>query len=111
MTSKVFLIQSDVLGRGDDDLGKMLMANFLRLLGESKDKPGTLVFWNTGVRLVCEGSTVLDHLKRLREQGVEILSCTTCLEYFDLVEKIKVGKPTTMVNSIQSMLNSNIVCL
>jgi hypothetical protein len=56
MSSKVFLIQSEGLGRGEDRLGGLLMANFLRLLGESKDKPGTMVFWNTGVRLVCEGS-------------------------------------------------------
>ena len=111
MQSKVFLIQSEGLGKGDDTLGTMLMANFLRLLGESKEKPETLVFWNTGVRLVCEGSYALGHLKRLEDQGVEILACTTCLEYFDLVDKLKVGKPTTMVKSIQSILNSKIVCL
>jgi selenium metabolism protein YedF len=111
MPSKVILIQSEVLGRGDDQLGMLLMANFLRLLGESQEKPGTLVFWNGGVRLVCEGSRVLEHLKKLEEQGVEILACTTCLEYFDLVEKLKVGKPTTMAKSIQSMLGSDMVCL
>ena len=111
MQSKVILIQSERLGKGDDQLGTMLMANFLRLLGESKEKPETLVFWNTGVRLVCEDSYILGHLKRLEDQGVEILACTTCLEYFDLVDKLKVGKPTTMVKSIQSILNSEIVCL
>ena len=111
MSSKVFLIQSDGLGRGEDRLGGLLMANFLRLLGESKDKPRTIVFWNTGVRLVCEGSQVMDHLKRLEEQGVEILACTTCLEYFELVNKQKVGKPTTMVKSIQSLMSSDMVCL
>jgi len=111
MSSKVFLIQSQVLGRGDDKLGMVLMANFLRLLGESKDKPASLVFWNTGVSLVCEGSPVLDYLKRLETQGVEIAACTTCLEYFDLADKIQVGKPTTMVKSIQSMLSSEVVCL
>ncbi len=111
MSSKVFLIQSEGLGRGEDRLGGLLIANFLRLLGESKEKPGTVVFWNSGVRLVCEGSQVLDHLKRLEEQGVEILACTTCLEYFDLLDKSKIGKATTMAKSIQSMLNSDMVCL
>ncbi len=111
MATKVFLIQSEGLGRGEDQLAGLLMANFLRLLGESKEKPGTLIFWNTGVRLVCEGSKVLDHVKRLEDQGVEILACTTCLEYFDLVNKLKIGKPTTMVKSIQTMLNSDMVCL
>jgi selenium metabolism protein YedF len=111
MPSKTILIQSGVLGRGDDELGTLLMANFLRLLGESQDKPGTLVFWNTGVRLVCENSWALGHLKKLEEQGVEILACTTCLEYLELTDKLKVGKPTTMLKSIQSMFSSDMVCL
>ena len=111
MSSKKILIQSEGLGRGDDRLGLMLMANFLRLLGESPDKPATLLFWNSGVKLACEGSHVIAHLKKLEEQGVEILACTTCLEYYELVEKLKVGKPTTMVRSIQSMMNSEMVCL
>ncbi len=111
MAAKVFLIQSEGLGRGEERLGSLIMANFLRLLGENEKKPDTLVFWNTGVRLVCEGSQVLDQLKRLEEQGVTILACTTCLEYFDLTDKIIVGKPTTMVKSIQSMLSCDVVSL
>jgi selenium metabolism protein YedF len=111
MPPKTFLIQSEGLGRGDDQLGLMLMASFLRLLGESQDKPSSLVFWNSGVKLACEGSPVLTHLKKLDEQGVEILACTTCLEFYELVDKLKVGKPTTMVKSIQAMMNSEIVSL
>jgi selenium metabolism protein YedF len=111
MASKTFLIQSEGLGRGEERLGALLMANFLRLLGESKDKPETVVLWNTGVRLACEGSPVLEHLKRLEEQGVTILACTTCLEYFDLVGKLFVGKPTSMVKSIQSMFGNDVVSL
>ena len=111
MPSKVILIQSEGLGRGDDALGGMLMANFLRVLGGSPDKPKTIVFWNSGVCLLCEGSEVIEHLKKLEGQGVEILGCTTCLEYFDLVDKLQVGKLTTMVKSVQSMLDSDMVCL
>ena len=111
MSAKTFLIQSQGLGGGDDRLGLMLMANFLRLLGESAEKPARLIFWNTGVRLVCEGSQVLEHLKRLEAQGIELLACSTCIEYFELLDKLKVGKPTTMVKSIQSMLNTETVCL
>src|SRR4030042_220249 len=111
MSSKIILIQSEVLGKGDDDLGMMLMANFLRLLGESPDKPATLLFWNTGVNLLCEGSWALAHLKKLEEQGVEILACTTCLEYFELMDKLEVGKPTNMVKTIDSILNSDMVCI
>lgn len=109
--SKTILIQSDVLGRGNDELGQLLMANFLRLLGESKEKPAALVFWNTGVRLVGEGSWALAHLKTLEEQGVEILACWTCLEFFELTDKVAVGKPTNMLKSIHSMLTSDVICL
>ena len=111
MTKKVFLIQSEGLGRGEKRLGLLLMANFLRLLGESKEKPETIIFWNTGVRLVCEGSSVLDHLKRLEAQDVTILACTTCLEYLGLENKMVVGKPTTMVKSIQSMFSNDFIAL
>ena len=111
MTKKVFLIQSEGLGRGEEQLGSLLMATFLRVLGESKEKPESIIFWNTGVKLVCEGSRVLDHLKKLEEQGVTILACTTCLEYFELEDKIVVGKPTTMVKSIQSMFNDALITL
>jgi selenium metabolism protein YedF len=107
----VILVQSQVLGRGNDELGMILMSNFLRLLGEGKEKPAALIFWNTGVRLVCEGSRALGHLRKLEEQGVEILACSTCLEYFNLADKLMVGKPTTMVNSIDSILGSEMVYL
>ena len=111
MSSKVFLIQSEGLGRGEEQLGSMLMANFLRLLGESEDKPRSMIFWNAGARLTCQGSPVLNRLKQLEEQGVELLACTTCLEYFELTDKLAAGKPTTMVKSIQSMINDNVICL
>ena len=111
MAHKLFLIQSEGLGRGDEQLGSMLMANFLRLLGENEDKPGSMLFWNAGVRLLCEGSPVLNRLKLLEEQGVELLACTTCLEYFELTDKLAAGKPTNMMKSIQAMLSSDIVCL
>ena len=111
MGSKVILVQSETLGSGDETLGSLLMANFLRLLGESDEKPSTLIFWNTGVRLLCEGSEVLNHVKRIEEKGMEILACTTCLEYFDLTDKLTVGQPTTMLKSIQSMMNYDVISL
>jgi selenium metabolism protein YedF len=109
MSNKVFLIQGEGLGRGDEQLGSLLMSNFFRLLGENEDKPGTMIFWNAGARLVCEGSPVLNRLKLLEEQGVELLACATCLEHFELTDKLAVGKPTNMMKSIQNMLSSDIV--
>jgi selenium metabolism protein YedF len=111
MPSKTILIQSETLGRGNEEIGELLMANFLRLLGESKEKPAALMFWNTGVRLVCEGSWALGHLKTLEEQGIEILACRTCLDFFNLTEKQKAGKATNMLKSIESMLTTDMVCI
>jgi len=111
MRPKIFLVQAEGLGRGDEQLGSMLMANFLRLLGESQDKPSGLIFWNAGVRLLCQGSPVLNRLKQLEEQGMELLACTTCLEHFGLMDKLAVGKPTTMAKSIQTMLSCDVVSL
>jgi selenium metabolism protein YedF len=111
LASKVFLVQSEGLGRGDEKLGKILMTSFLRLLAANDDKPKTMLFWNKGVRLLCEQTEALGYLIKLQGQGVEILGCTTCMEYFGLVEKMKVGKMTTMVKAVESMLNSEMVCL
>ena len=111
MPSKVILIQSEVLGRGDDELGTKCMANFLKSLEGSQVKPEKLIFWNAGVRLLCEGSWSLGYLQRLEEQGVEILACTTCLKFFNLMDELKVGKPTTMLESVELMLHSDMVCL
>ncbi|MDD5189757.1 MAG: sulfurtransferase-like selenium metabolism protein YedF [Dehalococcoidales bacterium] len=111
MTDKVIFIQAEGLGRGDDRLGAMLMANYLRLLGESPQKPGMIILWNAGVKLACDGSALLEYLKKLQAQGVEILACTTCLEYFELKEKLAVGKPTTMVKSIEAMMQREVVAL
>ena len=111
MASKSILIQSEFLGRGDDELGMMLMSNFLRLLEESEERPDKMLFWNTGVRLVCEGSWALEHVKALETGGIEILACRTCLDYFGLTDRLAVGRPTNMAATINSMMTSRMVCL
>ena len=111
MKGKMLLIQSEGLGRGDDRLGSLLMGNFLRQLGQSENRPAGLIFWNTGVRLVCEGSGVLEPLRSLEAQGVEIMVCSTCLEYFDLADTLAVGRTTTMQKSIHLMLGYDVVGL
>jgi selenium metabolism protein YedF len=111
MAGKTILIKSEILGQGSDELGQILMSKFLGTLAEGKDKPARLVFWNTGVKLVAEGSWALAHLKKLEQQGVEILACGTCLDFFELTKKQKAGKVTNMVDSVDFMLNSDVVCL
>ncbi len=111
MAQKVIVIQGEGLGRGDEKLGSLLIANFLRLLTDSHVKPKSIIFWNAGVRLLCEGSPVLEYLNTLEEQGVELVACTTCLEYFGLREQLAAGKPTTMMKSISAMMGDEVITL
>ncbi len=99
----VVFVTSDVLGSGDDKLGRILMEGFLNTLSDQDTIPDKIILMNTGVRLAVEGSPVLDSLRALTEQGCEILSCGTCLEYFSLKEKLAVGVVSNMYD-IQSVL-------
>jgi len=105
MDYDVILIGDAGLGSGDPQLGGLILANFLRLLGEREAKPEYIVLWNEGVRIAVEGSNWINHLKRLDEQGVKIVSCRTCVEYFGLEGQIAVGEIGTMMQ-IQDILFS-----
>ena len=100
---KVVLLSSEKLGLGDDKLGGLLMANFLRLLGEDDRHPAMICLLNSGVNLVTGGHVCLDHMRRLESLGTTILICKTCLEYMDLEDKVAVGKVSNM-KEIQSQL-------
>ncbi|MGI6713280.1 MAG: sulfurtransferase-like selenium metabolism protein YedF [Bacillota bacterium] len=100
------LIKSQFFGEGSDELGAVLMKNFLYTLTELASRISHLVFINSGVYLTTEGSPVLDHLRELERQGVQILSCGTCLDYFSLKEKLEVGEVTNMYNATETLLNS-----
>jgi len=96
MNNKIVLIKSEEVGRGDDQLGKLLRANFLRMLAERPEVPRALFFLNDGVRLVCSDSPVLAQLAKLAERGCALLICQTCLEYLELVERVSVGEVSGM---------------
>jgi selenium metabolism protein YedF len=103
-TQKIMvMVTSDCLGRGDDELGSKLMGGFLKTLKEMGDELWRLVFLNNGVKLTVEGSTVLSPLKDLKGQGVYILVCGTCLNHFNLIDKIQVGEITNMLDIVTSM--------
>ncbi len=105
MNHDVILIGQAGLGSGDPQLGGLILANFLRLLGEREEKPEYIVLWNEGVKIAVDGSNWIAHLKRLDEQGVKIVSCRTCVEYFGLEGQIAVGEIGTMMQ-IQDILFS-----
>ncbi len=103
------VIDSDSMGVGDKKLGRKLLKTFLTLLCERHDKPRTVILYNSGVPVACEGSEVLDLLRHLEKDGVEILLCGTCLDYYKLREKIQVGTISNMGTIQDRMLTGKTV--
>lgn len=103
----VLLIASDVLGRDDQQLGSYLMQSFLDTLGGLTSRPETIIFINSGAKLVTQDSPVLGELLQLEGLGVEILACGTCLSRFELSEKVAVGKVSNMYNIADTLIRAD----
>lgn len=99
----VIFITSSELGRGSDELGAILMKSFLFTVLESDELPTCILFANSGVKLTCEDSPVIEHMMQLQNKGVEILSCGTCLDFFKLKEKLCIGQVTNMYTILEKM--------
>jgi selenium metabolism protein YedF len=100
----VVVIPSDQMGRGEEELGHILIRSFLHALTEVSGRPDIMIFFNTGVKLTVGGSEVLADLQALEKNGVEILICGTCLDYFSLKDKIAVGQVSNMYTIAETML-------
>jgi len=94
---------TDRMGFGDDELGLKLMINFLRTLKEMGNELWRLIFVNNGVKLTIVGSEVLDDLRKYEKNGLKIMVCGTCLNYFNLLEKKQVGETTNMLDIVTAM--------
>ncbi|HEY73760.1 MAG: sulfurtransferase-like selenium metabolism protein YedF [Chloroflexi bacterium] len=102
----VLVIPSDNMGRGDAELGDILIRGFFHTLGQVESLPNTIIFFNSGVKLAVEGSPVLEDLQSLQEQEIEILACGTCLAHYELKEKVAVGKISNMYTIAETMLGA-----
>ena len=102
----ILVVSADVMGRGAAELGNILVRGFFHTLGEVEPRPQTILFFNTGVELTCEGSPVLDDLRALEGEGVEMLICGTCLGYLELEEKLAVGQVSNMYDIAETMLGA-----
>ncbi len=96
-------IDSPVIGSGDDELGSKLMQNFISVLPELGNDLWRIILVNGGVKLAIEGSPVLTKLQELHQQGVSILVCGTCLEFFKVLDQKRVGETTNMLDVVTSM--------
>lgn len=99
----VIMISKDYMGEGSEELGRILMKGYLYTLTEVVPLPKTLIFVNSGVNLTCAGSESLTNLRKLEENGVEILSCGTCLDYFKLKSMLMVGGVSNMYTIVEHL--------
>lgn len=99
----IVVIASDKMGSGNDELGKVLIKGFIFAVTQLEELPKAMIFYNGGATLTAEGSDSLEDLKSLEAQGVEILTCGTCLNYYGLTDKLEVGSVTNMYTIVEKM--------
>lgn len=102
-SNMVVVVSSDRMGTGNDELGKVLIKGFIFAVTQLDSLPKTMLFYNGGATLTTEGSESLEDLKSLEAQGVEILTCGTCLDYYGLKDKLAVGSVTNMYSIVETM--------
>ena len=105
-TDTVVAVSSDKMGAGSEELGRALLKAFVFALTQQDKLPKTILFYNGGAHLTCAGSPMLDDLKALEAEGVEILTCGTCLNFYGLTEQLAVGGVTNMYVIAEKMLTA-----
>ena len=105
----VVAINSAKMGVGHDELGGVLIKGFIFALTQMDELPSAILFYNGGATLTTEGSTSLEDLKNLEAQGVEILTCGTCLNYYGLGDKLRVGEVTNMYSIVEKLTGADLV--
>ena len=99
----VVVLSANVMGTGDEKLGKALMKAFVFALTKQDQLPETILCYNTGAYLTCEGADTLEDMKNLEAEGVTILTCGTCLDFYGMKEKLAVGSVTNMYDIVENM--------
>lgn len=104
--STVVVLSSAEMGSGDEVLGKLLMKGFVYALSHQEELPETVLLYNGGAFLSCEGSESLEDLKEMEAMGVEIRTCGTCLNHYGLDDKLRVGEVTNMYDITESLMKA-----
>ena len=100
------VLSGNTMGTGDEQLGKSLMKAFVFALTKQDQLPDTILCYNTGAYLTCEGADTLEDLKLLESEGVTILTCGTCLDFYGLKKKLAVGGVTNMYDIVERLENA-----
>lgn len=100
----LLVVKSAHLGDSEPDLGTTLIKSFFTMLLESGKLPARMVFMSSGIFLTTQGSPITEILEKFASAGSEIVSCGTCLEYYDRREKLLIGQATTMRDIVNALL-------
>ena len=106
MKDTVILITNDGMGKADEALQRKLIVKYFELIQQNESLPNAICFYTDGVKLVVEDSPALEQLKALEEKGVRLITCSTCLEYFNLTDKVKVGIVGGMADIIEAQVKA-----
>lgn len=96
-------VGKDYIGEGEHILGRSLIQMFFYTLLESDDLPESILFMNSGVKLVVEDEQCIEHIGQLSKKGVSIIVCGTCLNFYGLAEKLQVGSISNMYDIVNKM--------
>lgn len=105
----VVLVAAATMGSGNDELGRILLRNFLLTLPELEIPPAAIYFINDGVKLVVQDADTVEILQKLADLGIDLAACGLCLEFFGLKEKVAVGRITNMLDIVQGMTSAGSV--
>lgn len=97
------VLSANVMGKGEEKLGKALMKAFVFALTKQDQLPETILCYNSGAYLTCEGADTLEDLKSLEAEGVTILTCGTCLDFYGIKDQLAVGSVTNMYDIVERM--------
>jgi len=106
LANAVILITREGMGSADAALQHKLLDTYLGLLLESGSLPAAICFYADGVKLVVEGSPLLERLSQIEKRGVPLIICSTCLNYFGLTEKVRVGIVGGMPDIIEAQTSA-----
>ena len=106
---RVVVIRSSYMGEGSEELGSVLIKGFIYALSQQDNLPETMLFYNGGAKLTCDGSECLEDLKELKNRGVKIFTCGTCLNYYELSDKLAVGEVTNMYDIAEKMAAASLI--
>ena len=106
MQDTIIQITNSGMGQGDQALQSKLIGKYLELLRLNESLPAAICFYTDGVRLVVNGSPVLDHLRELEEAGVRLIVCSTCLEHYGLTDQVVVGIVGGMTDILEAQVKS-----